>query len=232
MSTIAFDDTPRELSLAFLNRVDGMADGTEDQRISQAEIDAFKNQPGGLLAIDARRISVLEDALNRGTSGIDEPAADDGRSDGFFGRIGDFFGDAFKFIGDFGNKPWVQAALGAGSLLGLFFGPVGFVFALAGFIVSASSILSGLLNDDREVNWWMLIPTLLFGVQMFNPASAWGAAGGVAGFFLAEESDGASSRPDSGGDPDPQPPTPPPPAPVEPVRTDAGPGQVVAPVRS
>ncbi|MEL6547542.1 MAG: hypothetical protein AAFQ82_23165, partial [Myxococcota bacterium] len=71
---------------------------------------------------------------------------------GWFGGIGEFFSNAIKWLGDLGDTPLFQVALGAAGFGAWFFPPLGFIAGTLGFLTSASSVLSGLINEDREVN--------------------------------------------------------------------------------
>lgn len=218
VSSIAFDNIDNRVPLSVLQVVDGANGTVDDGRITQNELDIARSHLDTIQA-------ALPGAGTGAPSGPNAPAPE--REDrSFFGRIGDFFGNALKWLGDLADNPMIMGGLGLASVLGWFIPGVGAIVGAIGMVLAASNILSGLLNEDREVNWWMLIPAFLFGVQMFNPESAWGIIGGVAGYFAAENS---PNRDNDEPDPSPAPaPVPPPGNVTEPVR-NATTGNVTEP---
>ncbi len=153
-------EAPSHLSRTLLLRVDR----NDDMSITLAEVDAYASQPF-VTRYESSQLADLRQAVL-------------GRSDGIGGRRGapepdrrasgapepreeseGWFQSAIKWLGDLGDSKLFQGALmgvGIAGLVGWFAPPVAAIAGFLGFLTSASSILSGLINEDREVNWWQL----------------------------------------------------------------------------
>lgn len=191
---LAIAEAPSHLSRNLLLRVDR----DDDQRISLDEVDAYASQPF-VTRYESQQLQDLRQAVlgagtpnagapqlppDRRTDG-GAPSEDDG---GWFSSIGDFFASALKWLGDLGDTRLFQGLLMGAGVAGWFFPGIAVVAGFLGALTSASSILSGLIHDDREVNWWHLPVGLLHAAGMAWPLSGASIVGGGLGAMTVRES--------------------------------------------